>query len=75
LATVALAAFRRVAAAAFAVPCPPLVIPGHGQVLYTKLINAYTDTVVPVGGAKAAYTALVPHVREAWLGPNGGRLV
>lgn len=50
------------------------LVPGPGQYLYTRSVNAYTDTVVPVGGAAAAYTALVAHVREAWLGPDGGRL-
>jgi len=50
------------------------LLPGPGQYLYTKSVNAYTDTVVPVGGAASAYTYLVPHVREAWLGPDGGRL-
>ena len=50
------------------------LVPGPGEFLYTKSVNAYTNTVVPVGGAATAYTYLVSHVREAWLGPNGGRL-
>jgi hypothetical protein len=48
---------------------------GPGQYLYTKSINA--GTVTTVGGPLATagpYTYLVPHVREIWLGPAGGRL-
>jgi hypothetical protein len=50
------------------------LVPGPGQYLYTKSVNAYLNTIVPVGGAAAAFSVLVPHVREAWLGPSGGRL-
>lgn len=44
-----------------------------GQYLYTKSVNAYTSTT---GGTKAdgstwQYTALVPQVREIWLGADG----
>ncbi len=48
--------------------------PGAGQYVYTKSVNAYTMTNVPVEGAAGAYTALIPHVREIWLGSDGGRL-
>jgi hypothetical protein len=51
-----------------------VLVPGPGQYLYTKSLNAYENTVVPAGGASAAYSVLVPHVREIWLGPDGGRL-
>ncbi|HMJ01192.1 MAG TPA: CU044_5270 family protein [Gaiellaceae bacterium] len=52
----------------------PSLVPNHHQYVYTKSINAYTDTVVPVAGVATSFTALVPHVRELWLGPAGGRL-
>jgi len=48
------------------------LVPKPGQFLYTKSVSAYLDTTVPAGGA--AYNVLVPHVREIWLGPTGGRL-
>lgn len=50
------------------------LIPGPGQFVYTKSVDAYINTVVPAGGADAAYNVLVPHVREVWLGRNGGRV-
>jgi hypothetical protein len=50
------------------------MIPGPGQYLYTKSVNAYVNTTVPVGGAGTDYNVLVPHVRQIWLGPGGGRL-
>src|SRR5262249_32676090 len=50
------------------------LIPGPGQYLYTKSVDAYLATTVPAGGAGTEYSVLVPHVRETWLGPNGGRL-
>jgi len=52
----------------------PSLVPGPGQYLYTKSVDAYEATTVPAGGASAAYSVLVPHVREIWLGPQGGRL-
>jgi hypothetical protein len=48
------------------------LVPKRGQFLYTKSVNAYLNTTVPASGA--AYNVLVPHVREIWLGPTGGRL-
>ncbi len=48
--------------------------PGPGQYVYTKSVDAYVNTVVPAGGAAAAYNVLVQHVREVWLGRNGGRV-
>lgn len=50
----------------------PLVL-GHGQYVYTRSVNAYAVTTARTDGA-AAFTVLVPHVREIWLGPEGGRL-
>lgn len=47
--------------------------PDPGQFLYTKSVDAYLSTTVPAG-AGSDYSVLVPHVREAWLGPDGGRL-
>ena len=66
----AAATLRRVAAVARA---QPSFRPGPGQYLYTKSVNAYLDTWVP-GGAQTAFNVLVPHVRQIWLGPEGGRL-
>lgn len=51
----------------------PQMIPGPGQYLYTKSVDAYMATTVP-GGVGTEYSVLVPHVREVWLGPDGGRL-
>jgi hypothetical protein len=51
----------------------PLTL-GPGQYAYTKSVDAYINTVVPAGGAGAAYNVLVPHVREVWLSRNGGRV-
>lgn len=48
--------------------------PGPGRYVYTKSVDAYVNTVVPTGGASKAFNVLVPHVREVWLGPAGGRL-
>jgi hypothetical protein len=42
---------------------------GKGPVLYVKSVNAYMST-----WAEAGFSVLVPHVREIWLGPNGGLL-
>lgn len=70
-ASAAAATLRR--AASVARTQAPLT-PGPGQYVYTKSINAYTNTIVPANGAAAAYTALVPHVREIWLGRDDGRL-
>jgi len=50
------------------------LVPGPGQYLYTKSVDAYMATTVPAGGAGTEYSVLVPHVREVWLGPDGGRL-
>jgi hypothetical protein len=50
------------------------LIPGPGQYLYTKSVDAYLDTTVPATGAGTEYSVLVPRVRETWLGPDGGRL-
>ena len=65
-------ALERVAAIARA-QAPLALRPG--QYLYTKSIN--TGMVMTADGPLAsagAYTVLVPHVREIWLGPDGGRL-
>jgi hypothetical protein len=67
----AAATLRRAASVARAQA--PLV-PGPGQYLYTRSVDAYVDTTVPAGGAGTEYNVLVPHVREIWLGPDGGRL-
>jgi hypothetical protein len=48
----------------------PLLL-GSGQYLYTKSVDAYTSTTTD---GTNAYTVLIPHVREIWLGPDGGRL-
>jgi hypothetical protein len=45
---------------------------GPGDHLYVKSVDAYLDTVVPAGSP--AFSVLVPHVREVWLGPGGGLL-
>ena len=50
----------------------PLVV-GPGQYLYTKSIDAYTTTSVGTTAA-TTWTALLPQVRETWLGHDGGRL-
>jgi hypothetical protein len=47
-------------------PLPPL---GEGRVLYVKSVDAYLSTYPERG-----YALLEPHVREIWLGPDGGRL-
>jgi hypothetical protein len=47
-------------------PLPPL---GEGRVLYVKSVDAYLSTYPERG-----YALLEPHVRELWLGPDGGRL-
>jgi hypothetical protein len=52
---------------------PPLM-PGPGQYLYTKSVDEAIDTIVPAGGAPTAYNVFVTHVRQIWLGPDGGRL-
>jgi hypothetical protein len=67
----AAATLRKVAAVAAK---QTALVPGPGQYLYTKSVDAYEDTTVPAAGASAAYNVLVPHVREIWLGPDGGRL-
>ena len=43
-----------------------------GEFLYTKSVDAYLDTTVESGHV---YAALVPHVRESWIGPTGGRVL
>ena len=50
------------------------LIPGPGQFIYTKSVNAFMSTTVPTGGADAAYSVIVPRIRQVWLGPGGGRL-
>jgi hypothetical protein len=47
------------------------LVPGPGQYVYTKSVDAYLDTV---GDGPHPYSALVAHTREIWLGPSGGRL-
>ncbi len=47
-------------------PLPPL---GRGRVLYVRSVDAYLSTYPERG-----YALLEPHVREIWLGPDGGRL-
>ena len=68
----AAAATLRKAAGVARVQTP--LVPGPGQYLYTKSVDAYVATTVPAGGAGTEYNVLVPHVREIWLGPGGGRL-
>lgn len=46
------------------------LVPGPGQYLYTKSVDAYLDTPVV---DRASFSAMIPHVRETWLGPDGGR--
>ncbi len=43
-----------------------------GEYAYTKSVNAYLNTSVEANGT--SYSVLVPHIREVWLGPSGGRL-
>lgn len=47
------------------------LVPGPGQYLYTKSVDAFLDTAVVDG---TSFSAIIPHVRETWLGPGGGRL-
>jgi hypothetical protein len=47
-------------------PQPPL---RPGQFVYTKSVNAYLTTTVDTNGT--SYSALVPNVREIWLGADG----
>lgn len=49
-----------------------LAAPGPGQYLYTKSVDAYEEGENPTTGQ--SYNVLVPHVRQIWLGPSGGRL-
>jgi RNA polymerase sigma-70 factor (ECF subfamily) len=50
------------------------LVPGPGQYVYTKSVDAYLSTTVPAGGAGTEWSVLVPHIRQVWLGPDGGRL-
>jgi hypothetical protein len=61
---------RAAATARAAVPTRPLE---PGQYLYTRSEDAYTSTTVMKAGA---FTVLIPHRRESWLGPdNKGWLI
>jgi hypothetical protein len=42
--------------------------PGPGEYLYVHSTDVYLDTT-------ATYSALVPHDRQVWLGPTGGRIL
>jgi hypothetical protein len=57
-------------AAAAAGDQEPLV-PGPGQYVYTKSVDAYLDSVLD---GPHPFSALVAHTREIWLGPSEGRL-
>jgi hypothetical protein len=59
-------------AAAVARRQAPLGKLGRGQFLYVKSVNAYLNTVVPADSP--GFSVLVPHVREVWLGTDGGLL-
>jgi hypothetical protein len=61
-------ALRQAAAVANEQPPPRLLQPG--QFAYTKSVDAYLSTIEETNGA-SAYSVLVPHVREIWLGPDG----
>ncbi|MFN2469829.1 MAG: CU044_5270 family protein [Gaiellaceae bacterium] len=62
---------RRAAAVAAERAAPrPLKV---GQYHYTRSVNAYLST--SVYGSNSSFSVLVPHLREIWLGPSGGRLV
>ena len=66
----AAAILHRAAKAARALDKYPLQ---PGEYAYTKKsVNAYLTTSVQTNGT--SYSVLVPHVREVWLGPSGGRL-
>lgn len=57
---------HRAAAAALETPAPM-----PGQYLYVHSTDVYLDTSV---GA-TTYSALLPHDRQIWIGPSGGRVV
>jgi hypothetical protein len=61
---------REAAAVARAAPAP--AVPGPGEFLYTRSIDAYLGT--SVYGRDLSFSVLEPHVRETWLGPRGGLL-
>ena len=69
-ASAATAALRNASAVASRQAGPPRL--ERGQYLYVKSVNAYLTT--SVYGEGNAFSALVPHVREIWQGPDGGRL-
>jgi hypothetical protein len=46
-------------------------MPGPGQYLYVHSTDVYLDTVA---GA-TSYSALIPHDRQVWFGPSGGRIL
>lgn len=69
-ATAATLALRE--AAAVARTQPPPEQPGRGEYLYVKSVDAYLGT--NVYRTNRAFSALVPHIREVWLGPDGGQL-
>jgi hypothetical protein len=57
-------------AAALSRGADPVGLPAAGQYLYVKSENVYTGTSVLQGGL--SFTVLEPHVREIWLGRDGG---
>jgi hypothetical protein len=68
--TAAAAVLKKAASVARSQPALTLA---PGQYLYTKSVDAYTSTAFS-GETDTTYTVLVPHVRQVWLGPDGGRL-
>jgi hypothetical protein len=59
---------HKAAAVARHQPAPPPLRPG--EFVYTRSVNAYLSTYA-LGDGKPTFSALVPHVREAWLAPDG----
>jgi RNA polymerase sigma-70 factor (ECF subfamily) len=63
-------ALRDAAAIARQQPAPARL--GRGEYLYVKSEDAYLSTTVI--SSELWFSVLVPHVREIWLGPDGGRI-
>jgi hypothetical protein len=49
--------------------------PRAGEFVYTKSRDTYLETFSSVHRDTPDWTLLVPHVREAWIGPEGGRVL
>jgi hypothetical protein len=67
-ASAASVALREAAAAARSGPALPEL--RSGEYLYVKSVDAHLST--SVYRADLSYSVLVPHVREVWIGPDGG---